>query len=151
MRLSRESRYAIRALMELARHAPGERVDARHIAAEARLPVAFLQKILRQLTVAGILESRRGQGYMLARPPEAITLRETLEAIEGNDVFGGRCIFWKEECSSEDPCELHFRWRELKPAVEDAIARTTLAEIVEAGGPPFGLELAVPPSGTVAG
>jgi Rrf2 family protein len=137
--------------MELARRVPGARVDARHIAVEARLPVAFLQKILRQLTVAGILESRRGQGYTLARPPEEITLRDTLVAIEGDDVFGGRCIFWKEECSSEDPCELHFRWRELKPAVEEAIARTTLTEIVEAGGPPFGLELAVPPTDGTAG
>jgi Rrf2 family protein len=135
MRLSRESRYAIRALTELARHGPGEMVDARQIAERADLPLAFLQKIMRALTVADVVHSRRGQGYTLSRPPEQIALREVLVAAEGGDLFGGRCIFWREECSTENPCELHFRWRELQPQVEDAIARTTLAEVIEAGVP----------------
>lgn len=141
MRLTRESRYAIRALVQLAGHAPGEMVDARHVAAEAGLPLAFLQKILRQLAVAGVVDSRRGQGSTLAREPAEITLHDVLVAVEGEDVFGGRCIFWREECSSEDPCELHFRWRDLQPRVDDIIARTTLAEVIEAGLP-LGAKLA---------
>jgi Rrf2 family protein len=134
MRLTRESRYAIQALMILARHS-GQMVGARQIAAEAGLPVAFLQKILRLLAVAGVIESIRGRGCALAREPASITMREVLAAIEGPDVFGGRCIFWREECAPDSPCELHFRWREVKPGLEDAIARTSLAEIIrEAGG-----------------
>jgi Rrf2 family protein len=133
MRLSRESRYAIEALLALAEHPPGELVDAKTIADEAGLPTAYLQKILRTLAVHGVVSSRRGRGFALAQGPAAITMRDVLVAIEGPDVFGGRCIFWREECSSEQPCELHFRWREVKPAVEESIARTTLAEIREAG------------------
>jgi Rrf2 family protein len=136
VRLSRESRYAIEALIVLADHAPGEIVDARSIATEADLPLAYLQKILRALAVAGVVASRRGRGFTLARGPGAITMRDVLTAIEGDDVFGGRCIFWREECSSEHPCELHFRWRELQPAVEESIAATTLAEVRAAGGVP---------------
>ena len=138
MRLARESRYAVRALIVLARYAQGRMVDAKRIAAEAGLPVAFLHKILRQLTVAGVVESRRGSGYTLARPPAAISMGDVIAAIEGPDALGGRCIFWREECSADDPCELHFRWQELKPAIEGTLARTTLAEVIEADGLPAG-------------
>ncbi len=136
MRLSRETRYGIEALLVLSTYPPGELVDAGTIADRAGLPPAYLQKILRQLARGGVVSARRGHGFTLSRGPSAIAMRDVLVAIEGEDVFGKRCIFWREECSSEDPCELHFVWRELKPEVEDTIARTTLAEIREAGGLP---------------
>lgn len=136
MHLSRESRYAIEGLVALAAHPAGSIVDAKTIAEEAGLPLAYLHKILRTLTVGGIVSSHRGKGFSLSRGPEAVTMRDVLSAVEGPDVFGGRCIFWREECSTESPCELHFRWRELKDGVEDAIARTTLEEIRVAGRMP---------------
>ena len=129
MHLSRESRYAIEALLTLAEHAPGEFVDAKTIAREAGLPAAYLQKILRMLSVTGVVSSRRGKGFALARDPADVTMRDVLLAVEGPDVFGTRCIFWREECSELEPCELHFRWNELKPAMEESIARTTLADV----------------------
>ena len=44
----------------------------------------FLVQILNDLRRAGVIESRRGKagGYLLARPPEAITLREIVDAVE---------------------------------------------------------------------
>jgi Rrf2 family protein len=133
MRLSRESRYAVQALVFMAARAPEDGyVGAREIAAGAGLPVAYLHKILRQLTVGGLLRSRRGAGYALARPIDRIALRDVLSTIEGPKVFGGRCIFWREECSEADPCELHFVWKELEPTVEARIGVTTLAEIATA-------------------
>jgi Rrf2 family protein len=132
MRLARESRYAIEALLVLSDRPPGEFVDARDIGQEALLPLAYLHKILRALAEGGVVESRRGRGYFLARPPEEITMRDVLLAVEGPDVFGGRCLFWREECSSEDPCELHFRWRDLRPQIEETVGGTTLREIHDA-------------------
>jgi Rrf2 family protein len=134
MRLARESHYAIEALLVLSRSPHGMFVSARDIGSEAGLPLAYLHKILRLLAEAGVVDSRRGRGYSLARPADATTLREVLTAVEGPDVFDGRCIFWREECSSENPCELHFRWREMKPQIEGAIAATTLQEIRDQGG-----------------
>ena len=136
MRLSRESRYAVQALIFMAEHAPSDAyVGARVIAAGADLPAAYLHKILRQLTVGGLLHSRRGAGYALARPIEQIEMREVLATIEGPKVFAGRCIFWREECSESDPCELHFVWRELEPTVEATIGATTLAQVAAAATP----------------
>jgi Rrf2 family iron-sulfur cluster assembly transcriptional regulator len=133
MRLARESRYAIEALLVLADHPPGEFVDAREIGERDGLPLAYLHKIMRALAEGGVLRSRRGRGYTLARPAEEITMADILLAVEGPAVFGGRCLFWREECSSENPCELHFRWRDLRPQIEAAVGGTTLAEIRAAG------------------
>jgi Rrf2 family protein len=131
MRLARESRYAIEALMVLAARRQEGFVGAREIGAEAGLPLAYLHKILRLLAEAGVVLSRRGRGYKLANPPSEIRMRDVLVAVEGPDVFGGRCIFWREGCSPDNPCELHFRWKELKPVMESRIAETTLQQIVE--------------------
>ena len=132
MRLARESRYAIEALMVLASRRSDDFVGAREIGEVADLALAYLHKILRQLVEAGVVRSQRGRGYRLARPPSDTTLRDVLTAVEGPDVFGGRCIFWREGCSPLDPCELHFRWKELKPVMEERIAETTLEQIVAA-------------------
>lgn len=44
----------------------------------------FLVQILNDLRRAGLVESRRGKsgGYLLSRKPEAIQLREIVEAVE---------------------------------------------------------------------
>ncbi len=44
----------------------------------------FLVQILNDLRRAGVIESRRGKagGYLLARPPEAISLKEIVDAVE---------------------------------------------------------------------
>jgi Rrf2 family protein len=133
MRLSRESRYAIEALVAFAGHAPGEVVEAKQIAIDADLPPAYLHKILRQLAVAEILTSRRGQGYALARGPHAISVADVIDAIEGGGALDTRCIFWREDCSNEAPCELHFRWRELRPAILRTLDETSIADVREAG------------------
>lgn len=135
MRLSRESRYAIEALVALAAHTPGEVVGARQIADEASLPPAYLHKILRQLAVAGVVTSRRGAGYALARGPHAITISEVLDAIEGEAALQTRCIFWKEDCSNEAPCDLHFRWRELRPMIQRTLDETSIADVAAANAP----------------
>lgn len=132
MRLARESRYAIEALLVLAGRDSTDFVDAKEIGLEAELPLAYLHKILRNLAGAGVLVSRRGRGYRLAHTPSATTMRDVLVAMEGPDVFGGRCIFWREGCSPENPCELHFRWNELKPLMEERIALTTLEDVLRA-------------------
>ncbi len=137
MRLSRESRYAITALVVMAGRPAGQVLDSRQVAQEADLPAAYLAKILRQLVPGGVLRARRGLGYELARPPAEITLRQILDAIEGPGLFEDRCIFWREVCSSIEPCPLHFRWKDLKPAIEDSFSDVTLEDIRREGGIPL--------------
>ncbi|MGZ8630336.1 MAG: RrF2 family transcriptional regulator [Actinomycetota bacterium] len=129
MRLARESRYAIEALVVLAGRPVGQVMEAREIAEEAHLPAAFLSKILRSLALGGVLRSQRGKGYALSRAPEEVSLGEVLRAVEDGEVIWETCIFWREECDAEHPCPLHFRWTELKPGIQDAMGSVTLADV----------------------
>ncbi|MBI4361943.1 MAG: Rrf2 family transcriptional regulator [Euryarchaeota archaeon] len=106
MRLTRESEYALKALLHLVR-APGA-VPMARLAREEGLPPAYLSKVLQNLSRAGLVTASRGpeRGYRLARPPGSIRLREVLEAVEGADLFK-RCLFWGHRCGGQDPCMLH--------------------------------------------
>lgn len=70
--------------MELAAAYGSAPLSARRIARRGKLPEPFVRKLLQQLARAGLADSQRGRcgGYLLARPPDRITVRETLEAFE---------------------------------------------------------------------
>ncbi len=85
MRITARVDYAILAVFELALRPVGERVQARDIAESQKIPLRFLEQILSQLKKAGLVSSTRGKtgGYVLGKLPSRITLREILEAVEG--------------------------------------------------------------------
>lgn len=121
--------YALRAVMTLAEHAPAARTTDQ-IAAATRVPKAYLAKVLQALTRGGLVQSRRGVGggTSLARPPEKITILEVVNAVEpvqriktcplGLAAHGTRL------------CPLHRRMDQALAHVEQAFARTTLAEVL---------------------
>ena len=138
MRLARESRYAIEALIELASAPPGELVEAREIAVRAQLPAPFLSKILRSLAAGGVLRSQRGRGFTRARPPDRIELGDVLRIVEGHEAIWDTCIFWRSDCDEARPCPLHFRWTEIKPEIQHVMGSVTLADIGAHGLVPNG-------------
>ena len=83
--LTQRSRYAIRALLALAKAAPGLPIPLRVIAEEARVPRKFLEIILTEMKRAGFIETTRGKsgGYRLARAPHLISFGEIIRVIEG--------------------------------------------------------------------
>jgi Rrf2 family protein len=84
MRISAKADYAVRAAIELARD-PDSMTKGDGIARAQEIPVKFLENILSELRVAGLVTSRRGAdgGYKLARPPEEITVADVIRAVEG--------------------------------------------------------------------
>jgi Rrf2 family protein len=92
VRVTTRSRYAIRALYDLAFHRRGQAEQAKEIAARQKIPLRFLERILQDLRKAGIVEARRGPrgGYALARPPADVSLAHVLDAVRGplDQMFG---------------------------------------------------------------
>lgn len=87
MHISARVDYGMRALLQLALASGPERklVKGDSIAEAQAVPVKFLEAILRDLRVHGIVESRRGVegGYRLARDPDAISLADVVRALDG--------------------------------------------------------------------
>ena len=137
LELSSEGRYTLRALVYLARDAePGELVTAGRISAEAAVPRRVLARVMAKLSRTGLVESSegRGGGARLARPPEEITLRDAVEAVEGPFEVT-RCIMQQRPCGEGRPCALHEAWAEGQNAFLEHLGTRTLSEFV-AQAPP---------------
>ena len=85
MNISVKGEYALHAIFDLALQKSGEPIKIADIAKRQKIPQKFLELILAGLKQGGFVESRRGAegGYLLARPPEAITVGEVMRYVEG--------------------------------------------------------------------
>lgn len=131
MKFKRESKYGLEGLVYLGRLPPGRVTSLKDIAAGEKLPQEFLAKIFPKLVHHGLVRAYRGarRGYALAKPPEQISLRAILEAVEGPNVVL-QCFFWGNECDVENPCPVHCRWREVRRLINDVLEQTTLRDLI---------------------
>jgi Rrf2 family protein len=85
MRISAKADYALRGMVELARHEPGRPVKAEQISHSQGIPLNFLLVIMSELKHARLVRSNRGSegGYSLSRAPGDISLADVLRAVEG--------------------------------------------------------------------
>lgn len=85
MKITARAEYASLAVLDLALHYNSGQVQAKEIADRQQIPLKFLEQILIQLRNAGLVRSIRGAsgGYLLARPPDEISLKDVVEAVEG--------------------------------------------------------------------
>lgn len=133
MNISAKSKYAIRALVELADRTAGDPdrpVRLTDVAAAREIPLQFLEQLFSALRRAGVLRSRRGAsgGYSFARPPETVTVLEIVNALDGA-VSPAVCT--QGECEHLDGCGAASVWLEAKNAVDDVLRRTTIADLLE--------------------
>ena len=85
VKVSTRGDYAARALLSLALHGTDRPTSVKEIAERTNLPQPYLEQILLAIKGAGLVRSKRGVGggYVLARPPEEISLAEILAAVDG--------------------------------------------------------------------
>ena len=89
MRISAKGRYALAALIEIARQTrAGEIVSVVSIAEKLGVSKIFLEQAMALLKKSNIIQSTKGArgGYQLARPASQITVREALTPVE-NALF----------------------------------------------------------------
>jgi Rrf2 family protein len=93
--ITTKSPYAVRALVELHRHADASPVPIGELARRADVPVQFLEQLFAVLRRAGILRSQRGVkgGYSFARPATEVTVLEVVELLEGPVGQGAAGVF----------------------------------------------------------
>jgi len=99
--------------LELARHAAQEPVRVSQISELQKIPVKYLEQIIRALRTAGLVSSIRGPkgGYILAKKPEDITLGRVVRLFEGQTDLV-ECISLPERCDMSDECQVRLAWQE---------------------------------------
>jgi len=85
MHFSVKGEYAVKAIFDLASQPLGAPVKIADIAKRQQIPQKFLELILANLKQAGFVESKRGAegGYLLAQPPDSITVGSVLRFVDG--------------------------------------------------------------------
>jgi Rrf2 family iron-sulfur cluster assembly transcriptional regulator len=128
MKVSTRGDYAARALLSLALHDSDRPTSVKEIAERTDLPQPYLEQILLAVKGAGLVRSKRGVGggYVLARPPEEITLAQILAAVDGplTTVMG-------EHDHCEGHCVLQEVWVGVSDETQQFLEGFTLAELVK--------------------
>jgi Rrf2 family protein len=138
VKLSKRGEYALRALIDfgVAQAVGRPLLQVSELASKEDLPVKFLEQILMQLKAAGYLESRRGKhgGYLLARPPENISIGQVARLIDG-PLAPIACVsqtaYERCTCPDEEHCGLRMLMLDVRNAISNILDRYTLADVVE--------------------
>ncbi|HHX03075.1 MAG TPA: Rrf2 family transcriptional regulator [Tissierellia bacterium] len=138
MNISSRGRYGLRAMCELARGGLQHKLSLREIALKQNLPLRYMEHLFAQLKSAGLVDSTRGAhgGYSLARVPEEISVREVLQALEGQpstgQCAGQNC---EEECPQVDDCPTRPLWEHMDFVTTDLMTRVSLADLLSGNIP----------------
>lgn len=130
LRISKLTDYGIVLLARIAAEPEGAQLCAREMAETTAISLPVASKMLKELASAGLLESLRGAkgGYRLVRPPDAITVAEIVHALEGPIALMD-CAAGPGHCDQETRCQVQEPWQRINRAVNDALARVTLADL----------------------
>jgi len=130
LRVTKLTDYATLVLTVMASD-PATVHSATGLAERARLEAPTVSKLLKPLAHAGLVEGFRGVngGYRLARVPEAISLIEIVEAIEG-PLGMTECSVHAGDCGIEEHCGVRANWRHINDVVTEALRGVTLAQML---------------------
>src|SRR5512135_12038 len=130
MQIPRRVDYGLRAVIYLSDQLPGKCCSSAEIAKHQGVPKKFLEKIIQDLVRRGLIKSKRGAsgGYALARPPEAISFCDVIEAIEG-PISVNACLDHALGCDQIPRCTMIGVWSEVQRSVTEVLSRTTIAAL----------------------
>ena len=138
--LSQKAKYALRALVELAR-AEGAQLTAGELALRADAPRKFLEAILLELTRNRLVTSRRGKfgGYTLARAAPEISFAEVIRVVDGPLALAP-CVSPRlglrkcDDCSDLAACTLRDALARARDATAQVLEGYSLADAARSAG-----------------
>ncbi|QRM53701.1 Rrf2 family transcriptional regulator [Sinorhizobium sp. BG8] len=138
--LTKKGKYGLKALVDLARLAPGETAFVSEIALRNNIPKKFLDTILLELRNAGILRSKKGPGggYSLSQPASAIRIGHAIRVLDG-PLAPIRCASRTayeacEDCSDPETCQVRRSMTEVRDAIAAILDTMTLEQFVSTPG-----------------
>ncbi|MBI3405483.1 MAG: Rrf2 family transcriptional regulator [Acidobacteria bacterium] len=135
--LTKKAKYALKALVALAKHGGERPVLISELAHREEIPQKFLELILLELKHHGILQSKKGKGggYLLAKKPGEITFGRVVRILDGplapvpcvSETAYVKC----EECADERTCEIRKVMQKVRNSTAEILDNSTLADAVE--------------------
>jgi Rrf2 family protein len=134
--ISHKAKYALRALVALAKAEAGHALVIGEIASDQKIPKKFLEQILLDLKRDGIVTSRRGKdgGYVMLKSPQEVTFGQVLRLVDGpvallpclSKIAYRRC----EDCGDEATCEIRKVFAEVVVSTRKVLDGTSIADAI---------------------
>ena len=132
MKISTRGRYALRILLDLARHNGDEPRMVSDICKRQNLSPKYAGRLILELRNAGMVISTRGAkgGYKINRDPKHITLLEILDIMEGG-ISVVDCALCPKKCKRSKNCSARNFWVDLNSKIRSTLANATLQDILD--------------------
>ncbi|NWF63276.1 MAG: Rrf2 family transcriptional regulator [Chloroflexi bacterium] len=146
-RVNRQTDYAVRVILSLAKRPAGARISTAEIGREMLIPPALLQRIVAELAGGGFIKTQPGRdgGISLARQPGEINLLEIAEWFEGELVISD-CILKQGDCPFEQKCPVSCQWKRINDLIRDEMSRIDFQQLA---GDAKRIEAALTPSASI--
>lgn len=130
MKLSTRGRYGLRALVDLAANAGEGTASLVQTARRQKLSLNYLEQVFASLRRAGIVTTVKGAGggYALAHDMDEITVKEVIEALEGEISIADEAAGVRED--EVQSAIRSLLWDEIDRQVEKLLAGRTLGSLV---------------------
>ena len=134
--LSKKTKYAINALVRLAKEYNNGPMFIKDIAEKEKLPQKFLEAILRELKNEGYVHSKQGRngGYYLAAHPSQINLADIIRKFDGAIAFIPCVTYcYYEKCEfdkNEKLCGIRPFFKEVRDKSVEIFKKATLEAII---------------------
>jgi Rrf2 family transcriptional regulator, iron-sulfur cluster assembly transcription factor len=135
MKISTQSRYGLRALVDLAAHGDSQVKD---ISLRQSVSPRYIEQIFQKLKRAGIVKSTRGPlgGYHLAKMPQEITVGDEVRATEGGDIelvhcYGTKMSHNRTPCSRMEGCLVKDMWTKASNTLMVYLDSVTLNDLCQ--------------------
>jgi len=133
MRLAPAAEFAVRGVLVLAERYGTGPVNLDTVCSSRELSKQYMTKIFSSLAKSDLITPVRGKhgGYVLARPPKAISLLEVVEAVEG-PLAVNFCQHNSPQCERVD-CLVRPVWTRIQAFIRKELSSMTLADCLTCG------------------
>ncbi|MEQ8173985.1 MAG: Rrf2 family transcriptional regulator [Syntrophomonadaceae bacterium] len=131
MQITRQSEYAIRTMLELAKAPAGELLSTRYVSEQQDIPEDFLKKTVKLLVLADLVYTQRGTngGIRLLKCPDQITILDIVTAVEGPLALNV-CLAPGYQCPNKPGCPVSAIMARAQQALARELSASTLADIL---------------------
>ena len=134
MKLGTKARYAVMAMVDLAKAGSSGPVALSGISERQDISLAYLEQIFAKLRRAGLVESVRGPGggYSLAHPAADLRISDIVAAVD-EEIRATRCHPGSPEgcMASKARCLTHDLWEEMGRQIHLFLNAVSLADVAE--------------------
>lgn len=134
MKLSTKGRYAVMAMVDLARQGANRPVTLAEIAERQDISLSYLEQLFGKLRKGAQVKSVRGPGggYMLMRHPSEMRISDIIVAVD-EPIKATRCTPGSPEGCRADKsrCLTHDLWEELGNHIFSFLSSVSLDDVIE--------------------